>query len=215
MTTTPEPSYTDIVDSLRAAYDAQASARDQFQPEPWKVGECLRFLTRLQAEGKSPLLELGPGPGVQAKFFHDHGLQVLGLDLSPENVRLCREKGLDARVGDILHLNLSGQTFDAALTINCLLHMPVADLPRALRSIRNVLEPGALLDLGQYGGFERAGVRESDTYEPKRFYSFLSNEHLLELAALVFEIVDFRQVEDGPAEQGHFHALTLHNSLLA
>jgi hypothetical protein len=38
-------------------------------------------------------------------FFAGHGLQVVATDLSPKMVACCREKGLDARVMDLLHLD--------------------------------------------------------------------------------------------------------------
>jgi hypothetical protein len=58
---------------------------------------------------------------------------------------------------------------DAAFALNCLLHVPPADLPRVLKAVDDVLTPDGLLFLGQYGGIELQGVRAQDHYEPKRY----------------------------------------------
>ena len=126
-------------------------------------------------EGRTTLLEVGSGPGTHGKWFADNGLTVACTDLSPEHVRLCREKGLEAFVAPFLEMDFGGRTFDAAFALNCLLHVPPADLPRALGRIRAAIAPGGLFFLGQYGGDTSDGIDEWDSYEPKRYFSFLSD----------------------------------------
>jgi SAM-dependent methyltransferase len=45
---------------------------------------------------------------------------------------------------DFLHLDFPAGSFDAVYALNCLLHVPNADLPEVLAAIRAVLRPGQL-----------------------------------------------------------------------
>ena len=71
--------------------------------------------------------------------------------------------------------------------------------------------PEGLFFLGQYGGIEFQGVRASDTYQPKRFFSYLRDAQLRALVEVDFCILEF-QVVDLPDEREpglHFQALVL------
>ena len=194
--------YSQVMTSLREAYDRKAEERDNKETSPWKLEERHRFLSMLQEEDKHSLLEIGAGTGQCTKFFQDSGLEVVATDLSPENVKRCREKGLTAYEMDFFHLDFPPGSFDAVHALNCLLHVPKKDLPAVLQGIRTVLKPGGLFYLGVYGGKERAGVWPEDDYEPKRFFSFLSDEQMEEMSTRFFDLVDFRRI---PQEESEFH----------
>jgi SAM-dependent methyltransferase len=205
--------YHRVIDDLRESYDRKAEERDNYEIDSWKIEERCRFLSLLRKEGKKNLLEIGAGPGVHGKFFQDNGLDVICTDLSPEMVRLCREKGLTAHVMDFLHLDFPPSSFDAVYALNCLLHVPRKDLARVLEAIRVLLKPGGLFYLGVYGGKESERVWPEDRYEPKRFFSFLSDDQITEIATRFFELVDFEQIhlENGDPAL-HFQALILRRS---
>jgi SAM-dependent methyltransferase len=194
--------YGQVIASLREAYDRQAEERDKRETSSWKLEERQRFLTLLQQEGKQSLLEIGAGTGACSKFFQDGGLEVIATDLSPENVKRCREKGLTAYEMDFFHLDFPPRSFDAVHALNCLLHVPKKDLPEVLQAIRALLKPGGLFYLGVYGGKDSEGVYPEDHYEPNRFFSFLSDEQLEAVATKFFEMVDFRQI---PLKEDEFH----------
>ena len=200
--------YDQVIGELRKAYDRKAEERDGKEISSWKMDERQRFLALLQEEGKQSLLEIGAGTGACSKFFQDSGLEVITTDLSPENVRLCREKGLTAYVMDFLELEFSLCSFDAIYALNCLLHVPKRDLPSVLQAIRGLLKPRGLFYLGVYGGKEYEGVYPEDDYEPKRFFSFFPDERLEEIVTRPFELVDFRQVPL-QGDELHFQALVL------
>ena len=197
--------------SLRESYGRKAKARDLATVQPWKAEERMRFLELLRSEGRQTLLELGAGPGKDAEFFRDNGLRVVCTDLSPEMVALCRSKGLTARVMDIANVDFPPGTFDAVYALNCLLHLPARELPGALRGIRAVLKPGGLLYLGLYGGRDQEGVWEDDPYEPKRFFSFHTDERLREIVADSFDVHSFRRTPLSAAQREglHFQSLFL------
>jgi SAM-dependent methyltransferase len=203
--------YEQVIDDLRDAYDRKAEERDNKETSPWKLEERQRFLALLQEEGKRSLLEIGAGTGACGKFFQDSGLEVIVTDLSPENAKLCRQKGLTAYEMDFLHLDFSPHSFDAVHALNCLLHVPKKDLPEVLQAIRTLLKLGGLFYLGMYGGKEFEGVYSEDHYEPKRFFSFHSDKQLETVSTRFFELVDFRQIPLKKDEL-HFQALILRRS---
>ncbi|HEY2505979.1 MAG TPA: class I SAM-dependent methyltransferase [Streptosporangiaceae bacterium] len=208
--------YRQIRNSLRASYEAGADRRDRLSKQPWKLAERAAFLARLQAAGCRRLLEIGAGTGQDGAFFAEHGLDVLATDLSPAMVARCREKGLDARVLDFAELGagvsglphdgLEPACFDAVHAMNCLLHVPTAELPAILAAIERVLRPGGLFFLGLYGGAGTEGPAEWDDHVPKRFFSFRTDEQIVAIATERFSLLDFHVV--GAGEQ-RFQSLTL------
>lgn len=200
--------YGHVIDALRQSYDRKARERDKGKISAWKVEERAYFLSLLQKEGKQKLLEIGAGTGWHGKFFQENGLTVVCTDLSPENVRLCRVKGLTAYAMDFIKLDFPRGSFDAVFALNCLLHVPRQDLPQVLRVIRGVLKPKGLFYLGQYGGKEYEGVWPEDEYEPKRFFCFHTDEQIQRATTELFELLRFKRIAlEG--EDFHFQSLIL------
>ncbi len=166
------------------------------------------FLSWLEKEGKCRLLEIGAGTGKDSQFFQTHGMQVVCIDLSPEMVRLCREKGLTAIEMDLMALDFPAGSFDAVYAFNCLLHVPKAHLQAVLVRIREVLKPGGLFYYGVHGGIETEGVYEADDYEPKRFFAVYGDEHIQKIAAAFFDLLSFNSVPTGHPEL-HFQSMLL------
>ena len=98
---------------LRLAYDQDAEYRNERPLQAWKAAERGRFLEALQREGRTRLLEIGAGPGRDSLFFQQNGVQVTAVDLSPEMVRLCQAKGLQAQVMDFRELDFRPRSFEA------------------------------------------------------------------------------------------------------
>lgn len=192
----PSPLYRTVTSDLRAAYDGSAEVRAASEREIWKRTERQAFLARLQAEGKKSLFEVGAGGGHDSQFFADHGLQVVATDLSPQMVEMCRRRGLEAKVMDVVGLKLPPKAFQSAYSMNSLLHVPNSDLENALLSMRGALEPGALCYVGVYGAREPfEGILPSDFHTPQRFFSFRTNEQLLAVAERLFRIEDFHVLD--------------------
>ena len=200
--------YHEVLDDLRRAYDGKVDERRAKPLEPWKEAERAAFLARVREAGGQRLLEIGAGTGLHGRFFADEGLEVVSTDASPAMVDACRSIGLTAVECDFLSLEPTAD-FDAVWAMNCLLHVPPADLVAVLRAIGGTLRPGGLLFAGQYGGVERAGSFDDDGYEPKRFFSSLTDDALLAAAAeAAFVPVDFHAVDLGLDDGNHFQSLT-------
>ncbi|HZG58192.1 GTP-binding protein [Paenibacillus sp.] len=198
---------------MRRSYDRYAEERDTDELQGWKTVERDRFLAALRAEGAETLLEVGAGPGRDSVFFREAGLAVTAVDLSPEMVRRCREKGLDALVMDMADLRFPDGSFDAVYALNSLLHIPKAELPDVLAGIRRVLKPGGLFYMGVYGGVDSEGVWEQDEYEPKRFFAMYADEPMRDVVGRAFEIVHFGVVAyAGSGKRPHFQSIILRKS---
>jgi len=185
----------DTRNDLRAAYDAKAEMRDEREIARWKLDFRTAVLERLRSERCTRLLEIGAGPGSDAAFFAGQEIDVVCVDLSSEMIRLCRAKGLEAYEMDANDLRFPDGSFDAAYSLNALLHLTHAEWPRVLREARRVLRDGGLFFLTVYGGFDHEGVWQEDRYEPKRFFSFQSDERLVATAKTAFELVSFERME--------------------
>lgn len=194
---------------LREAYDKYARERDASPLAEWKMTERSRFLSALRQENKARLLEVGAGPGHDSKYFQDQGLDVVCIDLSPVMVDLCRQKSLTAYVMDMFTLDLPEDSFDAVYSMNSLLHLPKQEFPQVLRRMNALLRAAGLVYLGIYGGSDFEGIREKDTYVPKRFFSFFSDEHLEQEVTEIFDILSFNRVFFDPDDPDHFQALIL------
>ena len=194
--------------NLILSYNRKAEHRNKSEIEDWKAIERAEFLALVQNEQKQSLLEIGAGHGRDSKFFQENGLQVTCIDLSPEMVRLCQQKGLDARVMDMINMDFPDHSFDAVYSLNSLLHVPKKQLTSVLQSIMRVLKEDGLFYLGVYGGYDFEGIQETDSYTPKRFFSFHSDEGLKQVVTESFTLLSFKQITSGDGDL-HFQSLLL------
>jgi SAM-dependent methyltransferase len=183
-----------LKESLKASYNEQAEFRDNREIENWKLKELHSFIDALNNDRFHTVLDIGAGSGQHGKYLHEHNLDVTCIDLSTNMVETCRAKGLKAEVMDYYTLNFEAESFDAVWAMNTLLHVPKVSLPAVLKNIHTVLAEDGLFFMGVYGGNDSEGVWEDDPYIPKRFFSFYTNEDLLEVVTPLFEVIDFHVV---------------------
>ncbi|MFC5467417.1 class I SAM-dependent methyltransferase [Cohnella suwonensis] len=195
-------------ENLRTTYNRYAEQRNEAKMEPWKFKERQLFLQAILEEDKNVILELGAGTGRDGHYFKENRFDVVCVDLSDEHVRLCREKGLDARVMDFYELAFEPEIFDAVYAMNSLLHVPKADLGTVLEQVHRVLKPGGLFFFGVYGGKNSDAVWEGDRFEPKRHFTMYEDDDLLAIVRERFGVEEFH-VE--PLGEGvpHFQSLLL------
>lgn len=200
----------DIKTILRQSYDNHAYLRDSSELEGWKAEEREQALNAYRINDVRSVLEIGAGPGRDSLYFLEHGLDMTTVDLSEEMVRLCQQKGLHARVMDFYDLDFADRTFDAVYAMNCLLHVPKAQLPGVLREIKRVLKPGGLFYLGLYGGISTDGIWDQDSYEPKRYFAMYPDVEIQRIIQNYFQIEDFHTRDMGEGSP-HFQGMLLRN----
>jgi SAM-dependent methyltransferase len=184
----PPPSFRD---SMAVTYDNVAAQRDEMGEADWRWPFAEQFLTRLQAEHKSRLLEIGAGVGYTSLWFAHRGIDVVATDLSPAQVDIARAKGLDAHVADMFDLDFAAESFDAIWAMNCIHHVPSADLPDVVAGIAEVLRPTGLFYLAVWGGRDIEGMYENDFYQPPRFFAIRSDERLRAALETTFTVESF------------------------
>jgi SAM-dependent methyltransferase len=96
------------------------------------------------------LLDVGCGPGRDAKFWSDRGVRVTGVDACPEMIARAKADypQLRFQVGDILTLDISevgGKPFDGAWLAYILLHLPPDLCRRALSNVRRIVRTGGVV----------------------------------------------------------------------
>ncbi len=168
-----------LEDELARFYDREAADGRRGDPEAGRTEHRRHFLELLAAEGRTSVVEVGLGPGRDAAAMLAAGMQVAGVDLAGEHVRLCGALGVDARRGSALALPWTDGSFDAGWTMSTLLHLPDEQIPVALDELGHVVAPGAPIAIGLWGGADLAGYREDDRYDPPRWFRFRTDAQVL------------------------------------
>ncbi len=190
-------------------YKHNAKQRNDHDLAAWKLIERQRFLEELITVKAKSILELGAGTGKDSLFFLKSGLRVEAVDMSPEMVRLCMEKGVSAHCLDLRDLAFPEASFDAIYSMNALLHIPKQELQGVLLGIKQILKPQGLFYLGLHGGFDFEGIWQQDIQEPKRFFSLFGDTHLLDTLRPHFELIYFRRVSTSRDFKTHYQSLIL------
>ena len=144
---------------LTASYDRVASEYveriyGELAGKPFDRELLDRFAERLQGAG--PVCDLGCGPGHIARYLRDRNVEVRGIDLSPGMVEQARRLNPDIPFwqGDMLALDSKDETWAGIAAFYSIIHIPRAELPRALAEMKRVLQPGGVLLLAFHIGEE-------------------------------------------------------------
>lgn len=97
-------------------------------------------------ESGSSVLDLGCGCGVPVARRLTQRYVVTGVDLSPVQIERARElvPGANFVCADMTTLRFPDQSFAAITCLFALIHLPLAEQPPLLRSVRRWLRPGGL-----------------------------------------------------------------------
>jgi len=141
-----DASYNQVADEyVRRIYD-------ELQHKPLDRQLLDRFAASVRGLGLA--CDMGCGPGHVARYLHEHGAQVCGIDLSPDMVERARRlnPGIAFRQGDMLALDAADGAWAGIVAFYSIIHVPRGDVVRALRELRRVLRPGGLLLLAFHIG---------------------------------------------------------------
>lgn len=147
-----------LIRSIRNSYDSLADeyARRLFhelEQKPFDRAFLNRFIAHV---GRGEVCDMGCGPGHVARFLHDAGMKVLGLDLSPRMLEQARQlnPGISFREGDMLALDLENETLAGITAFYAIVNFPPHSLLKAFEEMARVLQPGGLLLLAFHVGDE-------------------------------------------------------------
>ncbi|TQR42689.1 class I SAM-dependent methyltransferase [Paenibacillus popilliae] len=91
--------------ALAQSYDQDAQRRSSRSLSSWKIDERKKFRELISREGKTTILEIGAGTGIDGVYFQQSGMQTTCIDLSSESVKKYIERGLNAKVMDFYQLD--------------------------------------------------------------------------------------------------------------
>lgn len=135
--------------TIRQSYDAVAEdyilrIYDELRHKP--LDQQLLDQLVLEARG-GPICDIGCGPGHVARYLHEQGADVCGIDLSDAMVERARElnPGIGFRQGDMRALDVNGGSFAAIAAFYSLIHIPREEMVPVLGELRRVLRPDGLL----------------------------------------------------------------------
>ena len=95
----------------------------------------------------SRVLEAGCGTGYFSHFLHrEYGWPMVSLDISAEGLRYARSIGAEQPIqGDVRDLPFADGSFDLAISMDVLAHVPRGEEQRAASELVRVLAPDGLL----------------------------------------------------------------------
>jgi SAM-dependent methyltransferase len=111
-----------------------------------------RFASSVRDVG--PACDMGCGPGHVARYLHEQGVRVCGVDLSAAMVERARglNPGIEFQQGDMLALDVPDESWAGIAAFYSIIHIPPGDMPQALGELRRALRPGGLLLLAFHIG---------------------------------------------------------------
>jgi SAM-dependent methyltransferase/GNAT superfamily N-acetyltransferase len=150
---------------VRSAYDDLAApyARnlsDELAGKPLDREWLERFADRTRGKGR--VCDLGCGPGHVARFLHDRGVDVFGVDLSPAMVTEARRlhPSIAFREGDMMALEEPEGSLAGIVAFYAIVHLVEPALRTAFREMRRVLRSDGLLLLAFHVGDDVMRPRE-------------------------------------------------------
>ncbi|HEY2798545.1 MAG TPA: class I SAM-dependent methyltransferase [Thermoanaerobaculia bacterium] len=142
----------DSYDSVARAYAEHVASELEHKPLDRHLLNRFAEATR----GRGLVAELGCGPGHVARYLHEQGVAMVGIDLSPGMVRVASElhPGIEFRVGDMTRLDLADASLAGVVAFYAIVHIEASALASVFAEMRRVLAPGGLALIGFHVGDE-------------------------------------------------------------
>ena len=133
---------------VRNGYDlvSEAYRSEGFEYEKSMYREFLAWLEPLLNAGDR-VLDLGCGCGIPVAKVLSSRFKVLGVDISPVQIRRAQQLVPNAQFlcADFTDLDLPGKSFEAVIAFYSIIHVPLEEQPGLFDSIASWLVPGGLL----------------------------------------------------------------------
>jgi SAM-dependent methyltransferase len=180
----------------RVAAEYEARIYDELRHKPFDRELLDRFAARVRDLG--PVCDVGCGPGQVARYLHDRGVKVCGLDLSPAMVERARRLSPEIEFvqGDMTGLTAADESWSGITAFYSVIHVPRPEVARALCELRRVLRPGGVLVLAFHIGDEVLHLEEWLGQQVSVDFAFFRPEEMrgyLEEAGFVVEEVLTRE----------------------
>jgi SAM-dependent methyltransferase len=148
---------------IRESYDSAAEAyaehlATELEHKPLDRHLLNRFAESLR--GRGLVADLGCGPGQIAAYLQQQGVDVVGIDLSPEMIRVASQlnPGLAFRVGDMRQLDFPDAALAGVVAFYSIVHFLPSDLGPVFREVRRTLASDGLALLAFHVGDQAVHV---------------------------------------------------------
>jgi ubiquinone/menaquinone biosynthesis C-methylase UbiE len=186
---------------VQSSYDrvAEEYARhlyDELRHKPLDRQLLDRFADRMR--DAALVCDLGCGPGQVARYLHERGVEICGVDLSSGMVEHARQlnPGIEFHQGDMGSLDVPDQAWAGIAAFYAIVNLPPSDVARALREMERILRPGGLLLLSFHVGEEVSHVDDLwGCAVCLDFYFFRTGDVAAYLRAAGFEIEEIIERE--------------------
>jgi SAM-dependent methyltransferase len=115
-----------------------------------------------EVRGRGATADVGCGPGHVARYLHDRGAEVFGIDFSSEMIRQARalHPGIEFRVGDMRTLDVPDRSLAGILAFYSLIHLEDEEIASTLEGFRRALVPGGAVLVAFHVGEETLHVED-------------------------------------------------------
>jgi len=169
---------------LSASYDELAEEytrriAGELEHKPFDRELLDRFAAMFDADDM--VCDMGCGPGHVARYLHERGVRVIGIDLSPQMVNQARllNPRLDFRQGDIMSLDVPDESWAGIVLFYSVIHIPRAEVVRALRELRRCLRPGGRLLVSFHIGDDLVHLDELWDHPVSMDFLFFGTDEML------------------------------------
>ncbi len=138
------------------------------------------FLKHIPKGGK--ILDLGCGPGRDAKYFSQKGYQVLGIDFSSKMLKIARKVAPKAKFlkQDIYNFDISDK-FDGVWLSFVLLHIKRSKTVQVLASVKSLLKSGGVLFISTKEGKGESLEKDNIDKSLKMYEVYYTKEEIKRL----------------------------------
>src|SRR3954468_1077110 len=157
----------------RSSYDTDAAGyaekvRGLLGKSPYLRASLALFAELVHGAGGGPVADVGCGPGYVTAHLHDAGLDVFGIDLSPEMIAIARRDypSLRFEVGTMTDLELADDSVAGIIAFWSVIHVPDDTMPGVFEQFRRVLRSRGPLLVGFHVGEETRHTSEGYTGRP-------------------------------------------------
>jgi 8-oxo-dGTP diphosphatase len=186
------------------SYDASANQYKKNTESLHPHIEAKQFIEKLPEQ--ATILDIGCGPGRDAKIFQELGFEVTAIDFSAKMIELARKEACKAKfhLVDIEKLEFPKETFDGAWASASFLHIPKKNMPSVFKNIHALLKAGGIFYCSVKRGSGEMLQSDARYGNRQKFWSFFEEQELSNLLTEAqFEVLDSAITEKRSSYETH------------
>lgn len=169
-------------DKLKQAvltYNKIAKLYAEFNKDKLMQFQLNKFISLLPKKAK--VLDAGCGPGRDAEYMHEDGMDVTGIDISEGMVEEAKKRvpKITFKVMDMRSLTFKDATFDGIWAMASLFNIPKEEIPKVLKEFKRVLKPDGIVFIAVKEG-EGEKIIKKPKYNHEPIYMVFFNQQELE-----------------------------------